>query len=65
MIEDLQNEAQNSRRRMSEMEARLNQQQELIQKLLQQLNPPSEYPGHSFQRHEGPPPPPPPPAPVC
>ena len=65
VIQNLQSEAQDSRCRMSEMEARLNQQQELIQKLLQQLNPPSEHPGHSYQRHESPPLSPPPSAPVC
>ena len=43
---------------------RLKRQDELIQQLLQQLNPPSNHPGLSLQRQNGPPsPPPPPPAP--
>ena len=57
--ESLRNEVQENQRRMSDMEALMKQQQELIQKLLQQVNAPSEHPGPNNPRVEDPPPPPP------
>ena len=39
---------------MSDMEILMKQQQELIQKLLQQINPSSDHPGPSVSRIEDP-----------
>ncbi|GMN36451.1 hypothetical protein TIFTF001_042440 [Ficus carica] len=62
--ESLQNEIQEGKVRMAEMEDHLKQQREAIQLLLQRLNMPSNHPGPNLPGNKDPPPPPAP-APVC
>ncbi|GMN74941.1 hypothetical protein TIFTF001_052489 [Ficus carica] len=62
--ESLQNEVQEGKLRMADMEYQLKEQRELIQNLLQRLDVPSNHPGPTLPSNEDPPPPPTPAA-VC